>query len=1003
MENRPPTSRTDAVGPACFHVVVRDGWSGGGGVAARPRLHAVWQSGVVALWCDTGLGRPRSVAPAASVTAVARAGAPAEVVSLLERSRLTHRIAVTAPVEGRVRQATVPGVRVSLAVALELAAHAGPGEDPATVRTLRVVPEDGAIAPDWPGAGLRALGALSNGVAAFVGAGHVVPALTRLDGAWEASWRLVSSPTVSAWVAESADRCHGLVSGREDLAGLIAALADHHARAALAPTSGDRRSELGAALVNGREVASGGQALADAVRDLGRAAVAKDVDVVFRLMEPSEDPDDDADPGTPAWRLEVLVRSGGASLKPYADLPDPSSVAEPVRRVVERAVRAWPPLGRSGRASSGPDLLLTPEQVIELVDSGVEALRGHGVEVLLPRAWTRVRTTVRAVVGEPGTEVVDSGRRLGLDQLADVDWELLVDDEPVGAAELQRMLDSASDLVRMRGRWVRADSAALRRAARFLALRRGEKPTRAAFVAALASEEAEGVEVEGPTTQEWTDASTPGSAELPEWFGATLRPYQQEGLEWLASLAADGTGAVLADDMGLGKTVQVLALTAAEYAAGTRGPTLAVAPLTLVSTWRREASRFAPALRVHVHHGPGRERGEGAAEVLGAADLVLTSYGTAARDADLLAGVAWRRVVADEAQTIKNPSTAVSRAVRGIGADHRVALTGTPVENRLDELRAVFDFANPGLLGSASTFRARFAVPIESHRDEAAAARLRTLAAPFVLRRLKSDPRVVADLPEKLHIRVDAPLTREQATLYQAVVEDMLEQVRGSEGASRKGAILAGLTSLKQVCNHPAHYLGDGSGLLRGGRHRSGKLAALDEVLAEILDAGEKVLLFTQYRAFGDLVLPMLERRSAGEVPFLHGGVAATGRAEMVRRFQSPDGPRVMLASLKAGGTGLTLTEANHVIHLDRWWNPAVENQATDRVHRIGQTRTVQVRTMVAPGTVEDRIDELLEAKRDLADITLGPLEGVLTELADDELAEVISLAEFVRRGTDEP
>jgi len=322
------------------------------------------------------------------------------------------------------------------------------------------------------------------------------------------------------------------------------------------------------------------------------------------------------------------------------------------------------------------------------------------------------------------------------------------------------------------------------------------------------------------------------------------------------------------------------------------------------------------------------------------------------------------------------------------------------VENRLDELRAVLDFANPGMLGSASTFRARFAIPIESHRDEAAASRLRALAAPFVLRRLKSDPRVVADLPDKQHIRVDSPLTREQATLYRAVVEDMMEQVKESEGAARKGAILSGLTALKQVCNHPAHYLGDGSALLRGGRHRSGKLAALDEVLTEILDAGEKVLLFTQYRAFGDLILPLLERRAATAVPFLHGGVTAAGRAQMVEEFQASHGPPVMLASLRAGGTGLTLTEANHVVHLDRWWNPAVENQATDRVHRIGQTRVVQVRTLVAPGTVEDRIDELLEAKRDLAELTLGPLAGALTELADADLA---ALVEFTDVGRDEP
>lgn len=954
--------------------------------AADPRLHAVWQSGVVGLWCDTGLSRPHSVAPAGSVTAVARAGAPAPVVGLLEGYRLSHRIGVRAVVEGQARSATVPGIRVSVGAAIDLCGLLDPAEQ-------------------WVGPGLRALHALSAGVAAFVSAGHVVPSVHRSDGDWQASWQLVTSPAVTAWMAESLHRCHGLVATRDELRGLVSALTDHHARAALAPLAMDRHSELGDALISGGAVASGGQGLADAIGEFGRAAAARDVEVVFRVLEPSgdeelDDPTDERPDIGVYWRLQVLVRTGVDSLRPFSELADGSAVAGPVRDVVGRAVRSWPPLGRAANAAGSPDLLLPTDLVVELVDDGVEALRGRGVEVLLPRSWTRIRTAVRVAVKEPGTETVDSGHRLGLEQLADVDWEMVVDDTPLDATEARMLLDAASDLVKLRGQWVRADPGALRRAARFLAARRGERLTAPALVGALMSEEAEGVEVQSPTTLDWLPSSSSPPVVLPDWFRATLRPYQTQGVGWLSALSLAETGAVLADDMGLGKTMQVLALTAIEHAAGDSGPTLVVAPLTLLTTWAREAATFAPELSVHVHHGAGRDRGEGAVEQMTATDLVLTSYGTAARDADLLAGVPWRRLVADEAQTVKNPATAVSRAIRSIPARHRIALTGTPVENRLDELRAVLDFANPGLLGTASTFRARFAVPIESHRDEAAASRLRALAAPFVLRRLKSDPLVAADLPEKLHIRVDSPLTREQATLYQAVVEDMMEQVKEAEGAARKGAILSGLTALKQVCNHPAHYLGDGSALLRGGRHRSGKLAALDEVLTEILDAGEKVLLFTQYRAFGDLIMPLLERRAAAGVPFLHGGVTAAGRASMVETFQDPGGPPLMLASLRAGGTGLTLTEANHVVHLDRWWNPAVENQATDRVHRIGQKRVVQVRTLVAPGTVEDRIDELLASKRELADLTLGPLAGVLTELTDADLAELVALSD---EGSDEP
>ncbi len=959
----------------------------------------MWRSGTIGLWCETGLRRPHSVAPASSVTAVARAGAPAPVIEFLEGYSLSHKIVVRVPVEGRVREASVPGIRISVAAAIDLC-----GLITGTRAGAGAATDGGGGEQRWVGPGLHALAALSSGVAAFVRSGHVVPRLDRDEGGWVAGWALAASPVVSAWAAESVSRCHGLVSGREELDRLLDALAGAHARMALAPLAVERHSDLGTALIMGGEVTSGGHALAGAVAEFGRAAAARDVEVVFRIVEPHHEDEPGSGgagqgDGRVLWRLEVLVRTGSDSLRPFAELPDPTAVADPVRDVVARAVRSWPPLGRAEHAPGSPDLLLPTDLVVDLVDEGVEALRGRGVEVLLPRAWTRVRTAVRVVVSEPGTESVDSGRRLGLDQLTDVNWEMIVDDVPLDAAEVQMLVDSASDLVRLRGQWVRADAGALRRAARFLAARRGGRVTAPVLAAALMSEEAEGVEVDAPTTLGWIPSSSSIRVDLPAWFRATLRPYQLEGVRWLTALSRAHTGAVLADDMGLGKTMQVLAVTAAEVAeaaaSGTpHRPTLVVAPLTLLSTWAREAATFAPELSVATHHGPGRDVGEGAAARLGAADLVLTSYGTAARDVELLAGVPWRRLVADEAQTVKNPTTAVSRALMAIGAEHRIALTGTPVENRLDELRAVLEFANPGSMGSASTFRARFAVPIESRRDEAAASRLRALAGPFVLRRLKSDPRVVADLPEKQHIRVDAPLTREQATLYQAVVEDMMEQVKESEGAARKGAILTGLTALKQVCNHPAHYLGDGSALLRGGRHRSGKLAALEEVLTEILDAGEKVLLFTQYRAFGDLILPLLERRAASAVPFLHGGVTAAGRAEMVRDFQGPSGPAVMLASLRAGGTGLTLTEANHVVHLDRWWNPAVENQATDRVHRIGQTRVVQVRTLVAPGTVEDRIDELLEAKRDLAELTLGPMAGALTELGDEELAAFVGLSD---------
>jgi SNF2 family DNA or RNA helicase len=372
---------------------------------------------------------------------------------------------------------------------------------------------------------------------------------------------------------------------------------------------------------------------------------------------------------------------------------------------------------------------------------------------------------------------------------------------------------------------------------------------------------------------------------------------------------------------------------------------------------------------------------------------VLTTYHLLAGDCDVLAQTVWGRVALDEAQHVKNAATAQARAARAVAARHRVALTGTPVENRLEDLRAVLDFVNPGILGSAQGFRARFAVPIERDREASALTRLRTVTRPFVLRRCKTDPAVITDLPAKNELTVLANLTAEQAALYQAVVDDMLAKITESEGMQRKALVLSTLTRLKQVCNHPAHFLADGSAVLRRGAHRSGKLDLVEDVLTSVLGDGERALLFTQFRQFGDLVGPWFAQRFGVEVPFLHGGVSRTRREAMVARFQSGvDSPPLMLLSLKAGGTGLNLTAANHVVHLDRWWNPAVENQATDRAFRIGQRKEVAVRKLVCVGTVEERIDTLISGKRDLADLAVGAGEGLFTELGTAELRELLTL-----------
>ncbi len=450
--------------------------------------------------------------------------------------------------------------------------------------------------------------------------------------------------------------------------------------------------------------------------------------------------------------------------------------------------------------------------------------------------------------------------------------------------------------------------------------------------------------------------------------------------------------------MGLGKTVQIIALLCHERAAGaaTSGsgaPTLIVCPMSVVGNWEREIARFAPHLRVVVHHGTSRAGRATIGEVLSGADVVLTTFAIATRDRDLLGGRHWRRVVVDEAQHLKNVATKAAKAVRSLPADHRVALTGTPVENRLEDLRAVIDLVNPGLLGSASRFRARFAEPIERDRDEATIRRLTALTRPFILRREKTDPTIISDLPEKTDITVRANLTLEQAALYRAVIDELMEALRSKQQRTiRRRNILAALTRLKQVCNHPAHYLADASDMMRRNRHRSGKVELLVDILTTAAAEGDRALVFTQFAAFGELLSEWLSPILGDPVPVLHGGVNRTDRDAMVARFQAGGGPPAMIATLKAGGTGLNLTAANHVLHVDRWWNPAVEDQATDRAYRIGQHQRVQVHRFLCVGTLEERIDEMIAAKRELSRLTVSAGENWMSDLGDDELFDLFRL-----------
>jgi SNF2 family DNA or RNA helicase len=459
---------------------------------------------------------------------------------------------------------------------------------------------------------------------------------------------------------------------------------------------------------------------------------------------------------------------------------------------------------------------------------------------------------------------------------------------------------------------------------------------------------------------------------------------------WVYDLQVEGHHNFVAENILCHNTIQAISLLLHEREHASLPPALVLCPTSVVGNWEREVHRFAPSLRVLVHHGTGRASGEDLVAAAQSADLVISTYGLARRDVEDLARIEWSDVILDEAQNIKNPQAKQTQAVRTLPAANRIALTGTPVENRLSELWSIMHFLNPGFLGSQAQFRERYALRIERYQDEDAARGLRRLVAPFILRRLKTDPTIIQDLPEKQEIKVYCSLTPEQVTLYEAVVQDSLERINSAdEGITRKGVVLSALLKLKQVCNHPAHFLGDGSAL----PERSGKLDRLGEMLEEALSVGDRALIFTQFAEMGHLLRAYLQELFGVEVLYLHGGTPQKQRDRIVDRFQQPQGgPPLLLLSIKAGGTGLNLTNANHVFHYDRWWNPAVEDQATDRAFRIGQTRNVLVHKFICAGTLEEHIDELIESKKALAESIVGAGESWLTELSTDQLRDLMVL-----------
>ncbi len=863
-----------------------------------------------------------------------------------------------------------------------------------------------------------------------------LPAVEQSEGAFRAVWRPVVSGLDAERLAKLArampDACRALqrkadapphVAAVHLLTEFVATALDHLVRTAVPPSRARRASVsfdsphdawLDALRSPGGVIGGPASELvrfADQVRGWQHAMVVRAA-APFRLSFRLEEPPPAAE-NAGTWFVRYLLQAAHdpSLLVPAAELfQERRALPAPLRRAgfdarehvlaslgqasgidarVEASLRAPAPSGYALDAAGAFDFLSQRAMALEQAGFGVQ----------LPSWWTRkgtsARLTLKAAVASPKLK---TGSGLGLDDLLRFEWQVAVGGVPLTLAELRALARLKLPLVRVRGQWVQVSAEEIA-AALELWKKRGEDAASLREVVRMsvgASKAPGGLAFEGVTATGWVGdllARLHGHAAFaevpaPEGFRGTLRPYQLRGFSWLAFLKDCGLGACLADDMGLGKTVQTLALVQREWESNGKRPTLLICPTSVVGNWVKEAARFTPALPVLVHHGLGRaRRGAFGAEAAQHA-LVVSSYALLHRDLEAFKDVEWSGVILDEAQNIKNPETKQARAARTLPAGHRITLTGTPVENHVGDLWSLMEFLNPGFLGTQAEFKRRFFVPIQAGHDPEAAARLRRLTGPFVLRRLKTDKTVIADLPEKMEMKVYCTLTREQASLYAAVVAEAAETLEGSEGMKRRGIVLATLSKLKQVCNHPAQFLKDNS-ILAG---RSGKVARLTEMLEEVFEVGDRALVFTQFAEMGALLQRHLQETFGREALFLHGGIPKDQRDRMVERFQAAAGPPAFVLSLKAGGTGLNLTRANHVFHFDRWWNPAVEDQATDRAFRIGQGRRVQVHKFLCSGTLEDKIDAMIEGKKEVAGRVVGTGEGWLTELTTAELMDLMSL-----------
>ena len=727
----------------------------------------------------------------------------------------------------------------------------------------------------------------------------------------------------------------------------------------------------------------------------------------LRFIVRLDDPDEDAAENEWQIRFFMQPRDDSSLLVPVEEIwKGQASIPGTSVRITKEfllsslgQISSISPSIAAGLESGLKSISIDMSTAYKFLSEEAPALEHAGYGVMLPAWWTgrgAKKLTARARIKR---NKMQGGGGISLEMLVKFDWELALEGQKITIRDLEKLAAMKVPLVRVRGQWLEVGGDEIQKAIKFFKERPKEATLRDVVMMGLGGADApDGVEISV------TSASRPISDMLekiddqtkleylkqPEDFVGTLREYQERGYSWLSFLQKWGLGGCLADDMGLGKTVQVLALAQQYTKLDDRRPILLVCPTSVIANWRKEAARFTPKLPVMIHHGADRKRGLAFQKASKQHALVVSSYGLLHRDKKHIEKMRWGGIVLDEAQNIKNANTKQAQIVRSLEADFRFALTGTPVENNVGDLWSIMEFLNPGLLGTQAEFMRNFFTPIQTERDPSATARLKRVTGPFILRRLKTDKSVISDLPEKMEMKVYCQLTREQASLYAAILEDMETNVYDAEGIKRRGAILGVLSKLKQVCNHPAQFTMDNYGVA----NRSGKIVRLTEMLAELIEVGDRALVFTQFVEMGHILKRYIQDTFGFEVPFLHGGTSRTNRDRMVSQFQeeSNDGPQVFILSLRAGGTGLNLIAANHVFHFDRWWNPAVENQATDRAFRIGQKKNVMVHKLVCSGTLEEKIDEMIERKKEISENVVGDGEGWLTELSNEDLRQVLAL-----------